>query len=180
LSAREGIGELVTSILAHYDGWVLIDADGLNALAGQLYTLKTAKAKVVLTPHPGEMGRLCGNSSKEVQEDRVGIARKMAAEYGVWVVLKGASTITASPDGTVTINSTGNPWMASGGQGDALSGIIGGLLVQGIPPEEAIPFGVYLHGLVADEIVRKIGPSPVLATDVIREIPALLGSMGKQ
>jgi NAD(P)H-hydrate epimerase len=104
----------------------------------------------------------------------------MAAEYGVWVVLKGASTITASPDGTVTINSTGNPWMASGGQGDALSGIIGGLLVQGIPPEEAIPFGVYLHGLVADEIVRKIGPSPVLATDVIREIPALLGSMGKQ
>jgi len=106
------------------------------------------------------------------------VARKMAGEYGVWMVLKGASTVTASPEQVVTINSTGNAWMASGGQGDALSGIIGGLLAQGIPPEEAIPFGVYLHGLAADKLVEKLGPAPVLAMDVIHEIPGLLGVIG--
>jgi len=178
ISTHEGIRELVNRILARYEGWLLIDADGLNALGGQLDALKTTRAKVVLTPHPGEMGRLGGISTKHVQEDRLGVARKMAGEYGVWMVLKGASTVTASPEQVVTINSTGNAWMASGGQGDALSGIIGGLLAQGIPPEEAIPFGVYLHGLAADKLVEKLGPAPVLAMDVIHEIPGLLGVIG--
>jgi NAD(P)H-hydrate epimerase len=178
VSTHEGVREVVKSVLSHYSGWVLIDADGLNALAGQPEVLKTTRAKVVLTPHPGEMGRLCGISSKQVQEDRLGVARKFAGEYGVWTVLKGAATVTASPDGMVFINSTGNPWMASGGQGDALSGIIGGLLVQGVPPDEAIPFGVYLHGYAADKIVERIGPAPVLAMDVINEIPTLVGSIG--
>ncbi len=84
----------------------------------------------------------------------------MAADYGVWVILKGARTITAAPDGKIYVNTTGNPWMASGGQGDVLSGILGGLLAQGIPPEEALPFGVYIHGLAADRLVEKIGPRP--------------------
>jgi len=83
--------------------------------------------------------------------------------------------VTAFPDGRVVLNSTGNPWMASGGQGDALSGMLGGMLAQGISPEEAIPLGIYLHGLAADMIVERRGPAPVLATDVIAEIPALLG-----
>jgi NAD(P)H-hydrate epimerase len=121
------------------------------------------------------MARITGKSTKEVQADRVGLARKIAQEYGVWVILKGAATVTASPDGTIFVNTTGNPWMASGGQGDALSGILGGLLAQGIPPDDALPFGVYIHGLAADNIVRKNGPAPVLATDVIAEIPRLLG-----
>jgi NAD(P)H-hydrate epimerase len=176
LSTAEGIRELVQRLLSEYTGWIVIDADGLNALAPMLPILDQTKARVVLTPHPGEMGRLVGKSSKEVQEDRVGLAKSFASEHGVWLVLKGARTITASPDGRIVVNTTGNPWMASGGQGDVLSGILGGLLAQGIPPEEAIPFGVYLHGLAADNILERITPVPVLACDVIDEIPRALGA----
>jgi hydroxyethylthiazole kinase-like uncharacterized protein yjeF len=179
MSTEEGISELVRTILESYEGWLLIDADGLNALAGDPAILKTTNARVVVTPHPGEMGRLIGKSSSDVQSDRVGIARKFATDYGVWVILKGAGTITASPDGAVTINTTGNPWMASGGQGDALSGILGGLLVQDILPQEALPFGVYLHGLAADNLLEKYGPAPVLATDVIEELRHALGSLSR-
>lgn len=174
LSTAEGISELVTAILKNYDGSIVIDADGLNALAGNMEVLKESRARIVLTPHPGEMGRLTGLSSREVQHDRVGLARNMASEYGISVILKGAATVTAFPEGDVVINSTGNPWMASGGQGDALSGILGGLLVQGISHETALPFGVYLHGLAADAIVEQTGAAPVLATDIIEMLPMLL------
>jgi NAD(P)H-hydrate epimerase len=139
--------------------------------------LKSTRAQVVLTPHPGEMARLTGTTTKDVQKNRATLARATAAEYGVWLILKGARTITAAPDGALYVNTTGNPWMASGGQGDALSGILGGLLVQGIGPQEALPFGVYLHGLAADTIVQRDGPRPVLATDVIGEIAALLSTL---
>lgn len=175
LSTAEGISDLICTILNGYDGWILIDADGLNALADNMDALKESKASIVVTPHPGEMGRLTGLSSKEVQQDRVGLAKKMAAEYGIYVILKGAATVTAFPDGEAVINTTGNPWMASGGQGDVLSGILGGLLVQGISPHEALPLGVYLHGLAADTIVEQNGPAPVLATDIIDMLPVLLG-----
>jgi len=178
LSTREGIPELVKTILARYEGWVLIDADGLNALGSNPAALRETRARVVLTPHPGEMGRLTERSSKEVQKDRLGIARETATDYGIRLVLKGAGTVIAFPDGRAVINSTGTPWMASGGQGDVLSGILGGLLAQGIPPEEALPFGVYLHGLAADRIVERVGPAPVPAQDVIGEIPALMGVLG--
>lgn len=179
MSTEPGISQLVKTILASYEGWLVIDADGLNALGQDLQVLKTAKGRVVVTPHPGEMGRLTGMSSAEVQVDRVGVARRFATEYGVWVVLKGAGTITASPNGDIVINSTGNPWMASGGQGDVLSGILGGLLVQNVLPEEALPYGVYLHGLAADTLLEKYGPAPILATDVIEELKHALGGEGK-
>jgi len=175
MSTAEGIPELIAQVVARFQGWMVIDADGLNGLSQNMDCLKETPANVVLTPHPGEMARIAGKTTKEIQADRVGLARKIAQEYGVWLILKGAATVTASPDGTIFVNTTGNPWMASGGQGDALSGILGGLLAQGIPPEYALPFGVYLHGLAADNIVEKNGPAPVLATDVITEIPKLLG-----
>jgi hydroxyethylthiazole kinase-like uncharacterized protein yjeF len=177
LSTNEGVSELLTRVVKEYRGWIIIDADGLNALASNMDALRSTEARIVLTPHPGEMARLLGKSTSEVQQDRVSVARSTAAEYGVWVILKGARTLTAAPDGTVYVNTTGNQWMASGGQGDALSGILGGLLVQGIPPEEALPFGVYLHGLAADEIVENDGPRPVTATDVIDEIAHLVASL---
>jgi len=175
MSTAEGIPELVKKVLSEFQGWVVIDADGLNALSHNMDSLKQTAAKVVLTPHPGEMARITGKTTKEVQAGRVGLARKVAQEFGVWLVLKGAGTVTASPDGTIFVNTTGNPWMASGGQGDALSGILGGLLAQGISPEHALPLGVYLHGLAADNIIERNGPAPVIATDVIAEIPRLLG-----
>ena len=178
LSTVEGIPDLVRAIVERYEGWIVIDADGLNALAENMDVLKESKASIVLTPHPGEMGRLTGLSSKEVQEDRVGLAVRIASDYGVHVILKGAATVTAFPGGEVAINSTGNPWMASGGQGDVLSGILGGLLAQGISPHEALPYGVFLHGLAADTIVEQTGPAPVLATDIIEMIPMLIGGGG--
>ncbi len=179
LSTRESIPEMVKRILADYEGWLVIDADGLNALGGDLEPARRAKGKVVLTPHPGEMARLMGCTTKEVQYDRVGVARRAAAESGAWIILKGARTVTAAPAGVVTINTSGNPWMASGGQGDVLSGILGGLLAQGISPEEALPLGVYLHGFAADRIVERLGPAPVQATDVIEELPQTLASLSQ-
>ena len=175
LSTSDGIGELVNTALSEYSGWIVIDADGLNALSTDLSVLSKTKASLVLTPHPGEMGRLVGKTAKEVQENRIYLARDFASKHGVWLVLKGARTVTASPEGRIFINTTGNCWMASGGQGDALSGILGGLLAQGIPAEEAVPFGVYLHGLAADNILKRGAPAPVLASDVIEEIPKALG-----
>jgi ADP-dependent NAD(P)H-hydrate dehydratase / NAD(P)H-hydrate epimerase len=175
LSTAEGMTSLVTEVLKAYSGRLVVDADGLNALASNMDALKETPAKVVLTPHPGEMARLMGCTSRDVQEDRVGMARRLAVDYGVWVILKGARTITASPDRTIWVNTTGNPWMASGGQGDVLSGILGGLLVQGIPLEEALPFGVYLHGDAADRVAER-RPAPVLATDVIQELPYALSA----
>jgi ADP-dependent NAD(P)H-hydrate dehydratase / NAD(P)H-hydrate epimerase len=174
LSTVEGISELINKVLAVYQRRLVIDADGLNALAPNLEVLRQTKARVILTPHPGEMARLTGKTVREVQQDRMGLARTLATDYGIWLILKGARTLIASPDGRIIVNTTGNPWMASGGQGDVLSGILGALLVQGIPPEEALPFGVYLHGLAADNIVGRVGPGPVIATDVIEELPRTL------
>jgi NAD(P)H-hydrate epimerase len=175
LSTAEGVADLVRTLLKSYTGWMVIDADGLNALSTNLSMLGEAACQVIVTPHPGEMGRLMGCPTAEVQEDRVGMARKLATDYGIWVVLKGARTITASPDGRIFVNTSGNPWMASGGQGDVLSGILGGLLAQGIAAEEALPFGVYVHGTAADNVAERTGPAAVLAMDVIAELPFALG-----
>ncbi len=180
LSTAEGISEMIEKVLATYQRRVVIDADGLNVLARNLDVLRQTKARVVLTPHPGEMARLTGKTVREVQQDRIGAARTLATDYGIWVILKGAQTLTASPDGRIIVNTTGTPWMASGGQGDVLSGVLGGLLVQGIPPEEALPFGVYLHGLAADNIVKRMGPEPITATDVIDELPGTLSGQRRE
>ena len=150
---------------------VIIDADGLNALVGNLSFLKKLKVPVVMTPHPGEMARLVGKTSSEVQEDRVGEARSFAGTYGVHLVLKGAKTVIAHPDGTVFINPSGNPGMASGGMGDVLTGIISGLVVQGLPVGEAVNAGVYLHGCAADALACSMGPVGFVASDVIDILP---------
>ncbi len=152
---------------------MVIDADGLNALGPRPEFLRqSSQLKAVLTPHPGEMARLTGTSVAEVEADRVGVARRFAVDYGVTLVLKGAKTVIAFPDGRVRINSSGNPGMASGGMGDALTGIIGGLLAQGLAPNEAAVLGVYLHGLAADRLVDRFGTAGLMATDLLREVPA--------
>ncbi|MGC8907656.1 MAG: NAD(P)H-hydrate dehydratase [Desulfomonilaceae bacterium] len=179
LSNRKDVLSLLERILAEYRGLVVIDADGLNALAHNLDAVKNTGATVVLTPHPGEMARLTGLSVREVQNNRIPTARDTAKQLNSWVILKGARTITASPDGLVFVNTTGSPWMASGGQGDVLSGILGGLLAQNIPIDTALPLGVYLHGLAADNVLRRRGPAPVLAGDVIHELPTTLAELTK-
>lgn len=147
----------------------VIDADGLNILAKETARLKEftkAGRVIVLTPHPGEMARLAGIKTSEVQADRLAVARRFAAEYGVILVLKGAHTLIAHPDGRVAVNTTGNPGMAKGGSGDLLTGIIAGLLAQ-FPqePARAVEAAVYLHGLAADFAVRQKNEHTLLATD---------------
>lgn len=150
---------------------MVIDADGLNNLAADIDMLKTANAPIILTPHPGEMARLMGASVPQIQTDRLTCAREFARKYNLHVVLKGARTVIAHPDGKVYINPTGNAGMASGGMGDVLTGVIGGLLAQGYAPEAATHMGVYLHGAAADRLAEQIGPIGFLASDVINAIP---------
>src|SRR2546423_8514180 len=126
---------------------MVVDADALTALADHLHVLRGVRAARVLTPHPGEMARLIAGTVDDVQRDRLGVARTFATTHGVYLVLKGARTLIAEPDGRVLINPTGNPGMASGGTGDVLTGIIGALLARGIDAAHAAPAGVYLHGL---------------------------------
>ncbi len=150
--------------------WV-IDADGLNNLALEVDRLKQAKTAPVLTPHPGEMARLTGKSTAEVNRDRVEIARTFALEHRCHVVLKGARTVIAIPSGKAFINPTGNPGMASGGMGDALAGVVAALLAQGLPPEDAMKLGVYLHGFVGDRIAASRGGIGLIASDIIEGLP---------
>ena len=150
---------------------LVVDADGLNSLAGHAQILKSAKAPVILTPHPGEMARLMDTGLGAVQQDRIKCARDFASGFNVHLVLKGARTVIAHPDGRVFINPTGNAGMASGGMGDVLTGIIAGLVVQGLSPEYACRAGVYLHGAAADSLVETIGPYGYLAGDVMKAIP---------
>ena len=153
---------------------LVIDADGLNCLAGQIGWLAGRSGPTVLTPHPGEMARLLGVPAADVQNDRVGAARRLAPTQGVVVVLKGARTVVAAPGGEVSINPTGNPGMASGGMGDVLSGIIGALLGQRVPPAEAAAAASLWHGGAADRVASRRGEAGLLASDVIEELPPTL------
>ena len=161
---------LVRALLAQTELPVVVDADGVNALVGALDVLKARKAPTVLTPHPGEMARLLGVTAREVQERRLETAREFAREYGVVLVLKGAGTVTALPDGRVYLNPTGNPGMASGGSGDVLTGIVGGLLAQGLEPGAAAWAGVFLHGLAGDRAAQEKSEVALLAGDMIEEL----------
>ena len=151
--------------------WV-IDADGLNNLVLEIDRLRHAKVPPVLTPHPGEMARLTGKSTAEVNADRIGIARAFAVEHRCHLVLKGARTVIATPDGEIFINPTGNPGMASAGMGDVLAGMLASLLGQGLVPADAMKLGVYLHGFVGDKIVQDKGEIGVIASDIIEGLPA--------
>src|SRR3972149_11313367 len=153
---------------------MVIDADAINALADSPELLRERKSATILTPHPGEMGRLTGKSSAEVQKDRVGTAREFATVHGVYLVLKGAHTVIAEPSGAVYISPTGNPGMATGGTGDALTGIIAGLIAQGVEPADAAKLGVYLHGLAGDIAAKETGMVGMIAGDLIECIPAAI------
>jgi NAD(P)H-hydrate epimerase len=157
---------------------MVIDADALNAIAGRSMWLKDiAKERVlVLTPHPGEMARLVGMSVKEVEADRVGLARRFATEHGVTLVLKGWRTLVAHPDGTIAVNTTGNPSMAKGGSGDVLTGIVGAMLGQygdeakGGDVARAVEAAVFLHGLAGDFACLDQDEHTVLATDTVEHL----------
>jgi hydroxyethylthiazole kinase-like uncharacterized protein yjeF len=155
----------------------VVDADALTCIAGDRAMLAGARARAILTPHPGEMARLLGSDTASVQADRITTARGFATQHDCVVVVKGARSVIAAPDGSVWINPTGNPGMASGGMGDALSGILGALLAQGLSPAEAACLGVYVHGEVADHVAAARGQIGLLASDVIEGVSAGLSRL---
>ncbi len=171
LGTHPGTKALLHRLLIECRCPAVIDADGLNGLSGHTDILKQVETPVILTPHPGEMARLTGLDMKQIQSDRIGSARAFAETHHVHVVLKGAGTVVAHPDGRVSVNTTGNPGMASGGMGDVLTGLIAGLLTQGLTPEAATHGGVYLHGMAADALAATRGPVGFLAGEVMNAIP---------
>ncbi|MBU5637758.1 NAD(P)H-hydrate dehydratase [Geomonas sp. Red69] len=169
---------LVHSLLAVLARPLVLDADGLNAVALKPELLLARKDHVtVLTPHPGEMARLAGCSVPEVEADRIGCARAFAMQYGVHLILKGARSVIAAPDGTIAINGSGNPGMASGGMGDVLTGVVAAFLGQGYHPFTACRLGAFVHGHAADLLAERLGTQGMSATDVQEKLPAALASL---
>jgi len=156
---------------------MIIDADGLNALAQVRETISLLNTDAVLTPHPGEMARLTSTSVPVLEKDRISTAQQFASKYGVTLVFKGAPTVTSTPNGNLWINSTGNPGMATGGMGDVLTGIIAGLMAQGISSESAAALGVYLHGLAGDIVADRLGTHGLIASDVLKAVPEAIFSL---
>ena len=177
LAIGPGLGQasetrrLVRKIIEKSQIPVVVDADGINNLAGRIQILKKARAPIILTPHPGEMARLLDVDTGRIQQERINSARNFAVDFNVHIVLKGARTVVAHPDGRIFINTTGNSGMASGGMGDVLTGIIAGQIAQGLSPESAAHAGVYLHGAAADSLAQSIGPYGYLAGEVMGAIP---------
>jgi NAD(P)H-hydrate epimerase len=183
ISSHPETAELVRTLVNRYRLPMVIDADGLNAFAGRAEEMQTANRTRVLTPHPGEMARLSGKSTKEVQAKRLETAREFAAARGVYLVLKGFHTLIASPDGTVWANPTGTPGMATGGTGDVLTGLTAGLLAAHLetrPVLEITAAAVYLHGLAGNLAADEFGESAMVAGDVLAKIPAAFKNLSQQ
>jgi holo-[acyl-carrier-protein] synthase len=165
---------LIEDIIPRLGVPLVIDADGLNLLSEHRTVLAKLPSDIVLTPHPAEFGRLANLETASVQKDRRGIASRFAKTWNKIVVLKGADTVIAAPDGRVTLNPIGTPALASGGTGDVLSGMIGGLMAQKLTPFEAAVTGVHLHSLAGLELESRLGRAGVLASDLLPEIPRIM------
>ncbi len=175
LGVSSSTTKLLSQLLPHLEVPCVLDADALNNLASHLDVFSRMKQPPILTPHPGEMARLLATtSSKSINEDRTGIARKFVTTHRVILVLKGANTVIANPQGQIAICPTGNPGMASAGMGDVLTGMIAGLLAQGLTAWDAARAGVYVHGLAGDLAALAVGEPGLIASDVISAIPRAL------
>lgn len=175
LSTAPETVELIQALTRQIDRPAVFDADALNALSGRIALLASCKTPPIITPHPGEMARLEPEATPQtVNNDRLGIASRFARERGLFVVLKGARTVVARPDGAVAICPTGNPGMATAGTGDVLTGIMVGLLAQGLPSWEAACAATYLHGTAGDLAAVDKGQAGMIAGDLLEQIPAAL------
>ena len=172
--------ELVRTLVAKCDIPIVLDADGLNAFEGLTNELSGRGRMLVITPHPGEMARLCGCTIAEVQKDRLGVARKFAREHELIVVLKGHRTLVVEPGGEAWVNTTGNPGMSTGGTGDILTGMVAGMIAQ--HPNDlllAVCAAVHLHGLAGDMMRDRVGEHSLVATDLLRGLPDAFGRARK-
>ncbi len=174
LTTHPEVVKLVRRLLPRLTSPVVVDADALNVLAGEAVRLRDIPGPVVITPHPGEMARLLGRTTADVQRDRIGTAREAARALGTVTILKGARTVVASPDGRALIIPTGNSAMATGGMGDVLTGAVAAFLGQGLPAFEAAGCAAYLHGLAGDIAAEPRGEFGLLAHEVADAIPRAL------
>jgi NAD(P)H-hydrate epimerase len=175
LGSEPSIQKMVRSVVQEAQIPTVVDADGLNAYASHRGELRgTDERPVIVTPHPGEMARLIGKDIEFVSLNRVDVARDFAMANNLFVVLKGFRTVVASPDGSVYINITGNPGMATGGTGDILTGMIAGIIAQEHfgPLIERLCLAVYLHGLAGDLAAEELGEETMIATDILRYLPS--------
>jgi NAD(P)H-hydrate epimerase len=153
---------------------LVVDADGLNALADTPNWWEYLKGLSILTPHPGEMSRLTGLTVREIEADRLGLARQMAEKWGQVVLLKGAYTVIADPEGKVVINPFANPGLATAGSGDVLAGAIVGFLAQGLAPFDATVAGAYIHGLAGELVRKELGGAGMVAGDLLPMLPKVI------
>ena len=174
LTTHPEVLKLVRALVPRIRVPLVLDADGLNAFAGHPRGLRRSRRALLMTPHPGEMARLSGTTGAKVLADRLGMAERMARRLKAQVILKGYRTIVASPDGSASINPTGNPGMGTGGSGDVLTGLLAGLLAQGMEAGDAARAGVYLHGLAGDLAAGRLGEEPLLARDLLDQYPRAL------
>jgi NAD(P)H-hydrate epimerase len=174
LSTNPETQQFIRTVLQKLSLPVILDADGLNAFAGQADELRTRKPELLaVTPHPGEMGRLLGATARDVQAKRLEVALDAAAKWKAFVILKGFHTILATPDGRAYVNTTGNPGMATGGTGDVLTGMLAGLTAEFGSKnwEHVLGLGIYLHGLAGDVAAERVGEAPLVASDLIEALP---------
>ena len=172
ISRNPETSDFVRSLVVKSKTPLVLDADGLNAFEGRASELNGKGRSLVITPHPGEMARLAGSTVVAVQRDRINVARTFAREHELIVVLKGHRTLIAQPDGTIWVNTTGNPGMATGGTGDILTGMVAGLIAQN--PQrivEAVIAAVHLHGLAGDVARKSMGEHSLVATDLVKALP---------
>lgn len=175
MSRNPETDDLILRLIRDVSRPMILDADGLTALASRPSVVRTRSAPLVLTPHAGELARMVGGETAFLESHRIDAARDAARSLKSVLVLKGAPTVTARTDGTVVVNSTGNPGMATIGAGDVLAGLIGGLLAQGMDAFDAAFTGVYLHGLAGDLAAARYGKRSILAADILDHLaPAFL------
>jgi len=172
LGRSDELTEIVWELVKISPVPLILDADGLFALSEGIEILLEAQSPIILTPHLGELSRLSGLKVEELKSDPIGHCQNLARDWGVYLIMKGAATLVASPEGEVYVNSTGNPGMATGGSGDVLTGIIAGLVAQGLKPFQACAAGVFLHGLAGDLAAKERGFAGLTAGDLIRFLPA--------
>lgn len=190
LAIGPGIGisddtrRLLPELIGRSAAPMVIDADGINSLRGNREVLKSARAPVLLTPHIGEFARLLKRGTavdagirERIEKDRINLMLAFAEDTGSYLILKGAPTIIAEPEGKVFINTTGNPGMATAGSGDVLTGIVSAFLGQHLDPLEAAVLGIYMHGLAGDMAAAGKGMHSLIATDIIRHLPAAFSSL---
>jgi NAD(P)H-hydrate epimerase len=177
LSLHAETVRLVGSIVAAARLPTIVDADGLNAMARSRVKIPPDR-EIALTPHPGEAARLLRTTASEIEADRPWAARRLAAATSAFVLLKGYRTLVSDPEGNLHVNLTGNPGMATGGTGDVLTGVLGGLVAQGLGIEDALVLGAHVHGLAGDLAASELGQASLIATDLVRKLPDAFRKLG--